>query len=63
MPAVFLSMMILTPLTFDPDLQTRPSDGPNMYSVRIWRKSVQRFPEIFHAQTKKPQIDGAKNRP
>jgi len=27
-------------LTFDLDLQTRPSEGPNTSSVWIWRKSV-----------------------
>ena len=48
-------------LTFDLDLQTRPSEGPNTSSVWIWRKSVQRFPRYFiHKQ--KTQTDGAKNR-
>ena len=40
-------------LTFDLDLQTRPSERPNTPSDRIWRKSVQRFLEIFHTLTKK----------
>jgi len=31
-------------LSFDPDLQTRPSEGPNTSYVWICRKSVQRFP-------------------
>jgi len=34
-------------LTFDLDLQTRPSEGPNTSSVWILRKSVQRFPKYF----------------
>jgi len=39
------------PLIFD--LQARPSEGPNMSSVWIWRKSVQRFPDpryFMHTQ-------------
>ena len=35
------------PLTFHCDLQTRPSEGPNTFSVWIWRKSVQQFPKYF----------------
>jgi len=35
------------PLTFDLDLQTRPSQGPNTSSVWSWPKSVQRFPRYF----------------
>jgi len=31
----------------DLDLQIRPSEGPNMFSVWIWCKSVQRFPRHF----------------
>jgi len=27
-------------LTFDLDLQILPSEGPNTFSMRIWRKSV-----------------------
>jgi len=42
------------PLTLT-NVQTRPSEGSNMSSLWIWRKSVQRFPEIFHTQTKKSQ--------
>ena len=34
-------------LTFDLYLQTRPSEGPNTSSLRIWRTSVQRFPGYF----------------
>ena len=49
------------PLTFNFDLQTRPSEGPNTSSVWIWRKSVQRFLRYF-IPNKNPQTDGAKNR-
>jgi len=31
-------------LTFDLDIQTRPSEGPNTSFMWIWRKSVQRLP-------------------
>jgi len=34
-------------LTFDLDLQIRPSEGPNTYTVWIWRKSVQLFRIYF----------------
>jgi len=43
----FLSLVILT---FD--LQTRLSEGPKTSSVWIWLKSIQRFPQIIHTQTK-----------
>jgi len=49
----FLSMVTLT---FDLDIQTRPSQRPDTSSLRVWRKSVQRSPplaEIFHTQTKR----------
>jgi len=40
------------PLTFDLDIQTHPSEGPNTSSLWIWRKCVQRFPRYFiHKQT------------
>ena len=40
----FLSMVTLT---FDLDIQTHPSEGPNTPSLWIWCKSVQRFPRYF----------------
>jgi len=46
----------LVTLTSDLDPQTRPSEEPNTSSMRIWRKSVQQFPEIFHTQTKKHRL-------
>ena len=49
-------------LTFDLDLQTRPSEGPNTSSLWIWCKSVQRSPRYF-IHNKKTQIDGAKKQP
>jgi len=51
----------LVTLTFDLDLQTRPSKAPNMSSLCIWCNSVQwlplnwAVPEIFPSQTKKSQ--------
>ena len=48
------------PLTFDLDIQTRPSEKPNTTSVRIWRKSVQQFATYLKHRQK--DIDGAKNR-
>jgi len=39
-------------LTFDLDLQTRPSEGTNTSSVWIWRKSVQRFPRLSYRDKK-----------
>jgi len=54
-------------LTFDRDIQTRPSQGPNMSSLWIWRKSVQPFQRhLFtktrNKRTKKLITDSAKNR-
>jgi len=41
-------------LTFNLDIQTRPSEGTNMPSMWIWRKSVQWFPRYFiHKQRNK----------
>ena len=40
----FLSVVTLT---FDLDLQTHPSEGPNTSRLWIWRKSVQRFRRYF----------------
>jgi len=37
----------LWPLTFDLDIQTRPSEASNMCSLWTWRKSVQRFPRYL----------------
>jgi len=48
------------PLTFDLDIQTRSSEGPDTSSVWIWRKSVQQFPNISY--TNKNVTDSAKNR-
>jgi len=51
------------PSTFDLDIQTRPSEGPNMSSVWIWRKSVQRFPRYFiHKQKTQKVTNSAKNK-
>ena len=40
----FLSLVTFT---FDLDIQTCPSKGPNMSSMWIWSKSVQQFPRYF----------------
>ena len=53
--ARFLSLVTLT---FDLDIETPLSEGPNTSSVWIWRKFVQRFPRyLIHKQkkTKKQQ--------
>jgi len=42
---------IFVPGDLDLDIQTHS----RTYSTRIWCKSIQRFPEIFHKQTKKSQ--------
>ena len=41
----------------DLNLQTRPSKGPNMSSVWIWRKSVQLFPRyLTHKKSHRHQL-------
>jgi len=57
--AIFVS--VRWPLTFDLDLQTRPSEGPNTSFLWIWHRSIQRFWR-FHMQTKRPQTDVTGNR-
>ena len=50
------------PLTFNFDLQTRPSEGPNTSSLWIWCKSVQWFSRYFtykersHRQRRKQNL-------
>jgi len=46
----FLSMVTLT---FDLDIQSRPNEGPNTSSLRIWHKIHSAVLEIFEWQTKK----------
>jgi len=51
-------------LTFDLDNQTLPREGPNTSSVRIWRKSVQRFPRyLIHNKTKTKSQPALKTEP
>jgi len=50
-------------LTFDLDLQTRPSEGRNTSSVWIWRKSVQRFPRYFIHKQKTHRLTAPKTEP
>ena len=60
--SAFLSL-VTGDFTFDPDIQTHPSQGPNMYFLWIWRKSVQRFPIWFTNKVKKQKAtDSANNR-
>jgi len=47
--------------TFDLDIHTRPSEGPNTSSLWIWRKSIQQFPTYFIHKQKKV-TDSTKNR-
>ena len=50
---VHSAFLSLVTLTFDLDIQTRPSEGPNPSSLWISRKSVQRFPRyLIHKQKK-----------
>ena len=51
-------------LTFDLDVQTCLSEGPNTFPPWIWHKSVQRFLRyLIHKQTKKNRVtDSTKNR-
>ena len=51
----------LVTLTFDLDLQTRPSEGPIKHFFHVNLAQIRSaVPDIFHTQ--KPQTDGAKNR-
>jgi len=53
-----LSLVILT---FDLDIQIRPSEGPNTSSLWIWRKSVQPFPRyMVHKQKSKQKVTALK---
>jgi len=57
--ARFLS---LATLTFDLDIQTLPSEGPDTSSQWIWRKSIQRFPRYLMHKQNENVTDGARNR-
>ena len=54
-----LRFLSLVTLTFVLDIQTRPSEGPNMSSLWMWRKSIhsiQPFPRyLMHKQKNKKQ--------
>jgi len=54
--------LFMVTLTFDLNIQTRPSEAPNAPSLWIWRKSVQQFPIYFINKTNKKVTDSAKNR-
>jgi len=45
-----MSFLFMVILTFDLDIQTRPSEGPNTSSLWIWCKSVQRSRYFIHKQ-------------
>jgi len=53
----------LVTLTFDRDLQTRPSEGSNTSSVWIWRKSVHRFSRYFIHKQKSQRLTSSKTEP
>ena len=55
-----MPFLSLVTLTFDLDIQTPTSEGPSMFPLCIWRKSVQRFPMYFIHKQK--ITDSAKNR-
>ena len=63
--AVFFRFLSTVTLTFDLDIQTRPSEGPNTSSRVNLAKIRSAVPEIFHAQPKKTKkvIDKAKTEP
>jgi len=43
-------------LTSDPDIQTRPIEGPSTSSMWIWHKTVQRLSRyVIHKQTETSQ--------
>jgi len=42
--------------TFDLDIQTRPSEGPNTSSLWMWRISVQPFPKYLSDKQKKSLV-------
>jgi len=42
-----MPFLSLVTLNFDLDFKTRPGEGPNVSTVWIWRRSVQRFPRYF----------------
>jgi len=50
-----MPFLSLVTLTFDLNIQTDPSEGPNTSSLWIWSKNVQRFPRYFIHKTKKSQ--------
>jgi len=56
-----MPFLSLVTLTFDLDLQTRPSEGPNTFSGVNLAQIRSPVLEIFHTQTK-TQTDGSKNR-
>jgi len=56
-----LSLATLT-FDFDRDIQTHPSEGPNVFTVNL-AQIRSAIPEIFDAQTKNEKVaEGAKNR-
>jgi len=60
---VLRAFLFLVTLTYDLDIQTRPSEGPNVSSLLIWRKSVQRFPVyLMHKPRKMKKSQRYKNR-
>jgi len=57
-------VLSLVTLTFDLDIQTRPSEGPNKSSLWIWHKSIQWFLRYLrHKQTNKKVTNNAKTEP
>ena len=52
---VHIAFFVPGDLTFDLNLQTRPSEGPNTSSLWILRKSVQPFPRYLSDKLKKQE--------
>ena len=60
---VHSAFLSLVTLTFDLDIQTHLSEGPNTSSLWIWRKSFSGFRDIWFTNKQTKQVtDSAKNR-
>jgi len=57
-----MPFLSLVTLTFDLDLQTCPSEGPNRSSVEFGANPFSGSGDISYIDKKKPQTDGTKNR-
>ena len=56
-------VLFLVTVTFDLDLQTRPSKGPNTSSLWIWCRSIQQFARYFMHKQKNHKLTVPKTEP